>query len=128
VVIELTEHVPVEDYGPVVDAFARLRVRGVRLAVDDTGAGFAGFRHILALAPDIIKLDSSLVRGIELDPARRALTAALVAFAADTGVDLLAEGVETFDELDTLTALGVRWAQGYLLGRPKPLAHSLHLA
>jgi EAL domain-containing protein (putative c-di-GMP-specific phosphodiesterase class I)/FixJ family two-component response regulator len=118
VVLELTEHHQIEDYGPVLDALGALRERGVRIGVDDTGAGFSSLRHILALTPDIIKLDMSLVRDIDQDPARRALAASMAAFAADTGAQLIAEGVETAEELLALVALGVRYAQGYHLGRP----------
>jgi EAL domain-containing protein (putative c-di-GMP-specific phosphodiesterase class I)/DNA-binding NarL/FixJ family response regulator len=121
-VIELTEHVLVEDFDAVRDALSVQRSRGVRLAVDDTGAGYAGFRHLLGLNPDIIKLDISLTRGIDADPARRALAAALVRFSEDTGAELIAEGVETAAELATLVELGVGWAQGYHLARPAPLA------
>lgn len=117
-VLELTEHQPVEDYAPVLRALAPLRERGVRLAVDDTGAGFASLRHILALQPDVIKLDLTLVRDIDLDPVRRALAAALVSFALETGVRVVAEGVETAAELATLRGLGVPYAQGYYLGVP----------
>jgi EAL domain-containing protein (putative c-di-GMP-specific phosphodiesterase class I) len=120
-VFELTEHNPIEDYDPVLRALAPLRARGARLAVDDTGAGYASLRHILALSPDIIKLDLSLVRDIHHDAARRALAAALTSFATDTGTHLIAEGVETEEQLATLTSLGIRWAQGYHLGRPAAL-------
>jgi EAL domain-containing protein (putative c-di-GMP-specific phosphodiesterase class I)/AmiR/NasT family two-component response regulator len=127
-VLELTELAPVEDYGPVLDAVSQLRARGARLAVADTGAGFASMRHIAALDPDIIQLDMSLVRGINDDPARRALAGATVAYAADIGVHLLAKGVESPAELRTLKDLGVRWAQGYLLGQPEALnARGTHL-
>lgn len=121
-VLELTEHVPVEDYGTVLRALDRFRSRGARLAVDDTGAGFASLRHILVLQPDIIKLDISLVRGIDVDPARRALAAAMVSFANDTNTALVAEGIETADELDTLKHLGIDWGQGYHLAIPSRLS------
>jgi EAL domain-containing protein (putative c-di-GMP-specific phosphodiesterase class I) len=120
-VLELTEHVPVEDYLAVRKALAPLREKGVRLAVDDTGAGFASFRHILGLEPEIIKLDMSLVQGLATDPARRALAAALVSFAGEVDAALVAEGVETAQDLTALRALGVRSAQGYHLGRPAAL-------
>jgi EAL domain-containing protein (putative c-di-GMP-specific phosphodiesterase class I)/AmiR/NasT family two-component response regulator len=120
-VIELTEHVLVEDFDALGKALAALRGQGVRLAVDDTGAGYAGFRHLLGLHADIIKLDISLTRGIDTDPARRALGAALVKFADDTGAQLIAEGVESGTELSTLIELGIGWAQGYHLARPAPL-------
>jgi EAL domain-containing protein (putative c-di-GMP-specific phosphodiesterase class I) len=93
----------------------------MRLAIDDTGAGFASLRHILNLEPDIIKLDISLTRGVDVDRARRALAAALIAFAANTGASIVAEGVETASELSVLRDLGVGFGQGYLLGRPGPL-------
>jgi EAL domain-containing protein (putative c-di-GMP-specific phosphodiesterase class I)/DNA-binding NarL/FixJ family response regulator len=121
-VIELTEHVLVDDFDAIQSSLAPLRSRGVRLAVDDTGAGYAGFRHLLGLAPDIIKLDICLTRRIDIDPARRALAAALVKFSTDTGAQLIAEGIENATELSTLLDLGVGWAQGYFLARPAPLA------
>jgi EAL domain-containing protein (putative c-di-GMP-specific phosphodiesterase class I)/AmiR/NasT family two-component response regulator len=125
VVIELTEHVPVEDYDTVNAAAERLRSLGARVAVDDTGAGYAGFRHLISLRPDIVKLDICLTRGIDHDPGRRALTSALVQFTQDTGAMLIAEGIETDAELSTLHQLHVDWAQGYRLGRPQPLADVL---
>jgi EAL domain-containing protein (putative c-di-GMP-specific phosphodiesterase class I) len=127
VVLELTEHVPVEDYDAMRQLLAGLRGRGVRLAIDDTGAGYAGFRHLLGLHPDVIKLDISLTRDIDQDAARRALAAALVSFARDVGSRLIAEGVENSGELATLTQLGVTWAQGYFLGRPQPIPDFVEL-
>jgi EAL domain-containing protein (putative c-di-GMP-specific phosphodiesterase class I)/FixJ family two-component response regulator len=118
VVLELTEHVPVEDYDAVALALAAFRAKGMKLAADDTGAGYAGFRHLLSLDPDIIKLDISLIRDIHLDPARRALATSLVSFAADTDRTLVAEGIESAEELDTVRELSVRWGQGYHLARP----------
>jgi EAL domain-containing protein (putative c-di-GMP-specific phosphodiesterase class I)/AmiR/NasT family two-component response regulator len=128
VVLELTEHVPVEDYDAMRQLLAGLRSRGVRLAIDDTGAGYAGFRHLLGLHPDVIKLDISLTRDIDQDAARRALAAALVSFARDVGSQVIAEGVENSGELATLTQLGVTWAQGYFLARPQPIPAFLDLA
>lgn len=121
VVIELTEHVPVEDYTAVHVALAEMRSSGARLAADDLGAGYAGFRHLISLKPDIIKLDISLTGGIDRSPAQRALAKALVAFATDMGAQVVAEGVENAGELDALRSLGVPWAQGFYLGRPGPL-------
>jgi EAL domain-containing protein (putative c-di-GMP-specific phosphodiesterase class I) len=117
-VLELTEHAPVEEYAAIAAALAELRARGLRLAIDDAGSGYASFRHILQLRPDIIKIDQSLIRDIDLDPGRRALAAALTGFAKDTGCDVVAEGVETEAELAVLRGLGIKAGQGYLLGRP----------
>lgn len=121
-VLELTEHAPVEEYPAIGGALSGLRQSGLRLAIDDAGSGYASFRHILQLQPDIIKLDQSLVQGIDGDRGRRALAAALTGFARDTGSDVVAEGVETDAELAVLRALGIKAGQGYLLGRPSLLA------
>lgn len=120
-VLELTEQVPVEDYDALNTAIAPLREGGGRLAVDDTGAGYAGLKHLIALGPEIVKLDLSLTRGIDHDPARRALASALVRFGHDTGARVVAEGVETEAEFEALRALEVPWAQGYLIARPQAL-------
>jgi diguanylate cyclase (GGDEF)-like protein/PAS domain S-box-containing protein len=118
--LELTEHAPVEDYAALEAALAGLRSRGVQLMIDDAGAGFASLRHVLGLHPDAIKLDLSLTRDIDADPVRRALAASLVAFAREIGATIVAEGIETRDELETLRALGVTHGQGYYLARPGP--------
>jgi EAL domain-containing protein (putative c-di-GMP-specific phosphodiesterase class I) len=120
-VLELTEHVAVDDYGPIRRRIDPLRERGARVAVDDTGAGFSSMRHILLLKPEIIKLDGSLTHGVDHDPARRALASSLVSFAKDVGASLIAEGVETAEELSTLELLGAHWVQGFHIARPEPL-------
>ena len=121
VVLELTEHSRVDNYEELMATIAALREEGTRFAVDDTGAGFSGLAHILRVAPDFIKLDRDLVSSIDVDPVRRSLAAALVAFAEETGARIVAEGVERASELDTLRRLGVHLAQGFYLGRPGPI-------
>jgi len=125
-IIELTEHEPVHDYEAVVEGLADLRRLGARVAIDDVGAGFASLRHILRLAPDIVKLDLSLTHGIEDDPNVHALTEALVRFSENTGALITAEGIETTSELRLLRMLGIDHGQGYLLGRPGPLEAHLN--
>lgn len=120
-VVEITEHDVIEDYEPLAQALKPLRERGLRLAVDDAGAGYASFRHILQLRPDIIKLDMSLTRDIDSDVTKRSLAASLVQFAREIDARLIAEGVETKAELDTLTRLGVHKAQGFYLHKPMPI-------
>lgn len=120
-VLEITEHAAVERYEEIASRLKPYRDKGLQIAVDDAGAGYASFRHILNLEPDRIKLDMSLTRDIDIDPARRALAAALIHFSADTGSTLVAEGVETAAEAATLIELGVEKAQGYFLGRPMTL-------
>jgi len=124
-VLEITEHAIVYQYKEIAALLAPFRKRGLRIAVDDAGAGYASFRHILNLAPDRIKLDMTLTRDIDTDPARRALTVAFVHFSSNTGSELIAEGVETAAELATLQALGVTGAQGYFLGRPMSMDDAL---
>jgi EAL domain-containing protein (putative c-di-GMP-specific phosphodiesterase class I) len=123
VVIELTEHQQVEDYPALISAVRSLRATGARLAIDDAGVGFAGFSNIRKLAPDLVKLDRILTTGIDADPARQALAAALVNFAAATGAKVIAEGIETAGELDVIRQLGIDYGQGYFLGRPGPGTH-----
>ncbi len=122
IVIELTEHEAVEDYAAIARAVAPIREAGARLAADDLGSGYAGFRHLVRLQPDIIKLDISLVSGIHRNPGQRALARALVSFADEVGAHVIAEGVEEADELAALQELNVHWAQGYYLGRPEARA------
>lgn len=121
VVLELTEHDRIDDYDRLIDALAELRRRGLRVAVDDAGAGYAGLRHILRLRPDIIKLDLDLTRNIDTDPARRALSTAMVSFAREVDATIIAEGIESESELQTVHSLGIGLGQGYHLGRPAPL-------
>ena len=122
VVLEVTEHSLVDDYGLLNERLGPLREAGVRIAVDDAGAGYASMRHVLAIHPDIIKLDLSLTRGIDSDSPRRALAAALIEFARQTQSRVVAEGVETASELVALQALGVDDVQGYHLARPLEVA------
>jgi EAL domain-containing protein (putative c-di-GMP-specific phosphodiesterase class I) len=123
VVLELTEHTGVDDYHLFGEAIAEMRSNGLRLAVDDAGAGFSSFRHILNLRPDIIKLDIALTRGIDTDPARRALGSAMLAFGLDAyNASIVAEGIETQSELSTLQGLGCHYGQGYYLGRPAQMS------
>ena len=125
-ILEITEHEAVDCYGALLHALAPLRELGLRLAVDDTGAGYSSFNHILQMKPDMIKLDMSLSRGINRDPARRALASALISFAAEIGSQLVAEGVETPAELRILGALGINIVQGHLVARPSPSKEAIH--
>jgi len=120
VLLELSEHDRVEDYGALRAALAPLRAKGLRLAIDDVGAGFSSLRHIVLMAPDVIKLDRTLVDGVTDDAVLRTLVKSLVDFAAGSGAGVVAEGVETAADADVLAALGVGYAQGWHFGRPGP--------
>lgn len=128
IVVEVTEHAAIDQYGDLADVVRPLQARGLRIAIDDAGAGYACFRHILNLVPHIIKLDMSITRNIDTDRSRRALAAALCGFAAATDCKIVAEGVETASELATLRELGINKAQGYFLARPMSLEQALQLA
>ncbi len=117
-VVELTEHQAVEDYGELGEALERLREQGVRVAVDDVGSGFASFRHVTRVNPEILKLDRSLVCGIDEDPVRQSLASAIVSFARDVGAIVVSEGIESENELSCLMDLAVGCGQGFYLARP----------
>ena len=121
IVLELSEHEEVEDYAVLKSAIDGLGSL-VTLAVDDAGAGFSSLRHILETSPSWVKLDVGVVRGLDADPARRAMVAGLVHFALGARIHLVAEGIETDAELRALKILGVELGQGFLLGRPERAA------
>lgn len=121
VVVEVTEHMPVQDYDALNAALDRVRSLGVRLAIDDAGAGFASLRHILQLAPDFVKLDRTLIDDIERDRSHQALAAGLISFAQKIDATIVAEGIERNAQLRALRQLGVNCGQGFLLARPAPL-------
>jgi len=116
-VIELTERQPITDYARIRASLAELGPN-VRLAIDDMGEAFSGLRHLVELAPAYAKLDLALVRDIDADPVRQALIAALRHYAMQTGVELIAEGIESAAERRTLRSLGVGLGQGFLFARP----------
>jgi EAL domain-containing protein (putative c-di-GMP-specific phosphodiesterase class I) len=126
-VLEITEHDAIADYSELATSLSDFRNQGLQLAIDDFGAGYAGFKHIVELSPDIIKLDMSLVRNIDRNPTMQSVVRALVRFAEDEGLNLLAEGVENRAELNMLQSLGIRRAQGYFFHKPMPIAPLLDL-
>ena len=127
IVLEITEHEAITDHDGVISALGDLRQMGVRLAVDDVGAGYAGLSTVLRLQPDILKLDRSLVSQIDKDTARQSLANAMVHFAGEVGAKVIAEGIERSQEHQMLHRLGVTMGQGYLFARPGP-ASNLQLA
>lgn len=120
--VEVTEHAAVDDYCALRIARQALRSRGIRLAIDDVGMGFSGLNHILESSPDTIKIDAAVIRGIHENPAKEAMVGALVSFGQRVDVLVVAEGIETADELAALQSIGVPVGQGYQLSRPAPLA------
>jgi EAL domain-containing protein (putative c-di-GMP-specific phosphodiesterase class I) len=121
-ILEITEQQPVEDYERLSGVLKHLRSLGALVAVDDTGSGYSSLRHALAVEPDLVKLDLSLVQSVHSDDARQALVSAVCSFAERIGARVVAEGIETPEDLACLVTLGVQLGQGYLLGRPSVLA------
>lgn len=120
VVLELTEHRPAADPAALRAGLDRLRSVGALIAVDDAGSGYAGLQQLLDLRPSLLKLDRSLVEGLDKDEAKVALIEMMGVLAGRIDAWLLAEGVETREEAARLMDLGVPLAQGYLFARPAP--------
>lgn len=119
-VFELTEQSAVRDFASFRRTLLRLRSLGFRLALDDVGSAYSGLHSIAEIAPDYIKADMSLVRDVHQNSLKRELIATIRRFADQTGIQLIAEGVERAEELEALREVGVRWAQGYLFAPPAP--------
>jgi EAL domain-containing protein (putative c-di-GMP-specific phosphodiesterase class I) len=128
VTVEVTEHLQVDDYDQLGLELAAFRAAGGQLAIDDFGAGFASFRHILELRPQWIKLDGALIGQLEESEFARGLAHAVVSFALDSGVEVIAEGIEIESELDQVRELGISHGQGFLLSEPLSLEEALALA
>ena len=124
-VLEITEHSPISNYEKMRAPLRPLRNKGLRLAIDDVGAGFSSFQHILELEADIIKLDISLTQNINTDDRKFLLAKALCGFAKAIDCTIVAEGIETAEELNSLRILNVDSVQGYFIGRPAPIEDAL---
>jgi len=123
VVLEVTERAPLEQIRDVTARVAQLRALGYRIAVDDLGAGYAGLTSFAHLEPDVVKVDMSLIRGIDQSPMKQKLLGSIVGLCRDLGIEIIAEGVETPAERDALVRVGGDLCQGYLFARPeKPWA------
>jgi EAL domain-containing protein (putative c-di-GMP-specific phosphodiesterase class I) len=121
VVLEITEKTALEDIPDLRERAQSLREMGFRLAVDDLGAGYAGFATLACIEPNFVKLDRALVNGIDSEPYTGKLVGSFCALCHELGIQVVAEGVETAGEGDTLTSLGCDLLQGYLFGRPGPI-------
>jgi EAL domain-containing protein (putative c-di-GMP-specific phosphodiesterase class I) len=118
VVLEVTERASLDDVKDVAGRTALLRELGFRIAVDDLGAGYAGLTSFAQLKPEFVKLDMSLVRDVHKEPTKRKLVASMATLCRDLGIQVIAEGVETKDERDTLLECGCDLLQGYLFAKP----------
>ena len=116
--IEITESVPLSHHGQCHGVLNEIRGRGIKLAVDDLGAGYSNLQYIADLAPEVVKLDRDLTKEIHKDMRRMVLVAAIVTLCEQLDAHVVAEGIETADELRAVRAAGVRFGQGYYLARP----------
>lgn len=121
VVLEITERARLDGVPGVAERIKRLRALGYRIALDDLGAGYAGLTSFTALAPDIVKLDMALLRGIDRDPVKQKLVGSMARLCRELGILVVAEGIETPEELEAAKAARCDLLQGYLLGRPAHL-------
>lgn len=124
--LEMSEHSAVDDYDALLRVVGRMRAAGISFAIDDVGAGYSSLQHLVRMAPDVIKLDRSIVTGLAGDRTRTTLVGSLAAFARGCGAHLIAEGVETQGDLVALDELGVPYGQGWHLGRPGTPADDAH--
>lgn len=120
-VVEVAENAAVTDHEALVGPLEDLRARGGRLAVDGVGAGYANLRHVLRLAPELIKLDIAMTRGIDADRVRHAFAVRAMSLSRAVGAEVIAEGIETTAEFEALRSLGIRFGQGHHIARPAPL-------
>jgi EAL domain-containing protein (putative c-di-GMP-specific phosphodiesterase class I) len=119
VVLEVTERAPLEKIRDVTARVAQLRALGYRIAVDDLGAGYAGLTSFAHLEPEVVKVDMSLIRGIDRSPMKQKLLRSIVSLCRELGIEIIAEGVETADEREALVEVGGDLCQGYLFARPE---------
>jgi EAL domain-containing protein (putative c-di-GMP-specific phosphodiesterase class I)/CheY-like chemotaxis protein len=122
VVLEITERASLEGVGEVESRIESLRKMGYRIAVDDLGAGYAGLSYFARVSPDIVKIDMSLTRGVDVDPVKRRVVGSICALAHDLDMLIVAEGIETEGELGCVRDLGADLVQGYLIAKPGPYA------
>jgi EAL domain-containing protein (putative c-di-GMP-specific phosphodiesterase class I) len=120
IVLDVTEHAPVEDHAPINDALASLRAEGVRLAVSDVGAGLSSLRHVAMLAPDLVTIDTALTDGVDQDAARHAVVAAITARSAQLGATTIAQDVSTESQLEELAGLRIDLVHGPVTDQLRP--------
>ncbi len=120
VVFELTEKSVINDYGLLEKGVNHYRSQGYSIAIDDLGDGYAGLKMLSQITPDYVKLARFLVCDIDRNPVRQALVESITCFCKRMGIKVIAEGIETTEELAYLTGINVDFAQGYLLARPTP--------
>ena len=117
-IFEITENEKVVDHDHLKSIIREYKRQGFKTAIDDFGAGYSGLQLLVEFQPDLIKLDMGMLRGIDKDPVRQAIVSGVFGVTRTLGIEVIAEGVETPEELDFLRSLGIRLFQGYLFARP----------
>ncbi|OLQ84833.1 diguanylate cyclase [Vibrio ponticus] len=125
IIIEITESVPLEDKPEVQELLHQLRGKGLKLALDDFGTGFASFSNLMKNTVDILKIDRSFIRNIETDKNNAVLAQSVTLLATQLGLDVIAEGVETKEQLTILRDMGCRYIQGYYISKPVPFSQAI---
>jgi EAL domain-containing protein (putative c-di-GMP-specific phosphodiesterase class I) len=125
IVVEVTEHMPVDDYAQYTQVLSLIRRLGARLAIDDAGSGYSSLQHIVQLDPDIVKVDRAFAQ-VDVDQSKHNAVRALISLANSMHATVVVEGVETEGERRELQRMGATHAQGYLLGRPQPAELFVH--
>ncbi|KAB3532503.1 EAL domain-containing protein [Alkaliphilus serpentinus] len=120
IIFEITEHTAITDYKSFKNVIENYRSQGYRVAVDDAGDGYAGLRMLSEIRPNFIKIDMELIRNIDKDMLKRELLKSIQRFVEATNLKIIAEGIETYDELRTLIDIGIEYGQGYYIQRPSP--------
>lgn len=118
IIFEVTEQERVTDTGHLLEILRAYRKQGFLTAIDDFGAGYAGLNLLAEFQPDLLKLDMALIRGIDNDPVRQAIVESVLSMCQRLSIRVIAEGVETQEELLALQGMGIGLFQGYLLARP----------
>lgn len=121
VVFEISEQESIRSFGAFREMRDHYRRLGFQFALDDTGAGYAGLEELVEIEPDYIKIDRSMVSGVDQDPARQDVLSAVLQLADKMGAQVIGEGLDTLEELEMLGRLGIRFGQGWLFGHPTPL-------
>lgn len=121
IVFEISEQESIRSFGAFREMRDQYRRLGFQFALDDTGAGYAGLEELVEIEPDYIKIDRSMVSGVDQDPARQDVLAAVLQLAEKMGAQVIGEGLDRLEELEMLGRLGIRFGQGWLFGHPTPL-------
>ncbi|MDG2048822.1 MAG: EAL domain-containing protein [Myxococcota bacterium] len=122
IVLEINEQESIENFSTFRDLAERYRAQGFQFALDDTGSGYSGFEEMIELSPEYVKIDRSMVAGVDQDPTKQNVLVALLTLAEQMGSRVIGEGLGRLEELEMLQQLGIHFGQGWLFGQPTPMS------